>query len=198
MKPRLFTSILLFISAYSPLCLLLAVRDIDFKCNHWFNHPIAIFILLGVTASSIVLLFIILHLLRPGNMVVRLQGVKNKSVDIIGYTIPYMVAFFGIDLAKPDDIISLVIFLGVLFMLTVSSKAIFLNPILIIAGYGLYEIEYEFHGMTLSDTVISRMELRRGEEFHLKSLTRFLYLIKQEDGTTDEDAGDTAPGAEGL
>jgi hypothetical protein len=190
MRPRLFTSILLFISAYSPLAILLAVRDIDFKCTYRLKDPLAISILLIVTAISIVLVFVILHYMPRGKLVVSLVSVKNKSVDIIGYTIPYMVAFFGIDLSKPDDIISLAIFLLVLFLLTVSSKAIFLNPILTIAGYGLYEIEYEFRGQTYSNTVISRLELHRGEQFYMKNLTRFLYFIKQQDGGTEENPGE--------
>jgi hypothetical protein len=190
MKPKLFTSILLFISAYSPLSLLLAVRDFDFKSTHQLNNPLAIYILLGVTLVSIVLVFVILHFMPKGKLVVSLVSVKNKSVDIIGYTIPYMVAFFGIDLSKPDDIISLAIFLIVLFLLTVSSKAIFLNPILTIAGYGLYEIEYEYRGRTYSNTVISRMELQKGDQFYMKSLTRFLYFIKQKNGGTEENPGD--------
>ena len=32
MKPRILTAILLFISAYSPLILILAVKDFDFDC----------------------------------------------------------------------------------------------------------------------------------------------------------------------
>jgi hypothetical protein len=190
MKPRLFTSILLFISAYSPLSLLLAVRDFDFKYTHRLNNPLAIYILLGVTVVSITLVFSILHFMPRGQLVVSLVSVRNKSVDIIGYTIPYMVAFFGIDLSKPDDVISLAIFLIVLFLLTVSSKAIFLNPILMIAGYGLYEIEYEYRGRTYSNTVISRMELHKGDHFYMKSLTKFLYFIKQQDGSTEEITGE--------
>jgi hypothetical protein len=177
MKPRVFTSVLLFISAYSPLFLILVVKDWDFKTLHYFENPVVIYILLGVTILSISLLFIILHKLHQKDMAVQIISAKNRSVDIIGYTVPYMVAFFGVDLAKPDDIISLCIFLLVLLMLTISSKAIFLNPILVIAGYGLYDIEYTFHGKRYSNIVISKVELKPGEEFYVRNLTRFLYFI---------------------
>jgi hypothetical protein len=177
MKPRIFTSILLFISAYSPLFLILAVKDWDFKKLHYFENPTAIYIILGFTSLSVVLLFVIINNLHQKDMVVQIISVKNRSVDIISYTIPYMVAFFGVDLAKPDDIISLCIFLLVLLMLTISSKAIFLNPILVIAGYGLYDIDYTFLGERVSNIVISKAELKPGDEFYLRSLTRFLYFI---------------------
>ncbi len=51
MKPRIFTSILLFIGAYSPL--ILAVKDWDFNCSKYFKHPLAIYIMLGVALLSV-------------------------------------------------------------------------------------------------------------------------------------------------
>ena len=57
MKPKLFTAILLFISAYSPLFIILAVKDFDFSSTHAFNHPITVAIMLLLTLASITLLF---------------------------------------------------------------------------------------------------------------------------------------------
>ena len=48
------------------------------------------YIMLGVTLISIVVLFLVLHLIKPGDMHVKVVSAKNKSVDIIGYTVPYM------------------------------------------------------------------------------------------------------------
>lgn len=181
MRPKLLTAILLFISAYSPLAVMIAVRDVDFERLHWFKNPVAMYILLGVTAFSIGILFLVLHLIKPGDMHVKIISAKNKSVDIIGYTVPYMVAFFGIDLSKYEDLISLAIFLIVLLLLTIASKAIFLNPILVIAGYSLYDIEYEFNGKTYSNIVISHFDLHNGDLFNIRSLTRFLYFVQSKE-----------------
>src|SRR5450432_517077 len=181
MRPKLLTAILLFISAYSPLALILAVRDIDFEHSHWFQHPIPMYIMLGITLISIVVLFLVLHLIKAGDMHVKVVSAKNKSVDIIGYTVPYMVAFFGIDMSKYEDTISLGIFLVVLLLLTIASKAIFLNPILLISGYGLYDLEYEYNGKTYSNIVISRLELKKGDFFNIRSLTRFLYFAQSKE-----------------
>jgi hypothetical protein len=111
MRPKVLTSILLFISAYSPLAIILAVRDWDFEHSHWFQHSIPMYIVLAITLVSIIVLFLVLHLIKPGDMHVKVVSAKNKSVDIIGYTVPYMVAFFGIDMSKYEDTISLGIFL---------------------------------------------------------------------------------------
>lgn len=94
MKPKIFTSILLFISAYSPLFLILAVKDFDFKTTHKLNHPLAIYILLSLSVLSIILLFVTVSSMRRGNMCVEVISVKNRSVDLINYTIPYIVSFW--------------------------------------------------------------------------------------------------------
>lgn len=179
MKPKIWTSILLFISAYSPLFLILAVKDFDFDCTFRLKHPLAIYILLGLSFLSVIILFLTIRLMPKGNMPVEIKSVSNRSVDLINYTIPYILSFFGFDLSKWEDIISLAIFLTIMLVLTITSRSLFLNPILAFAGYGLYDIDYEFNGNTKSIAVLSKFELKTGQKFYIKSLTRFLYLIKE-------------------
>ncbi len=179
MKPRFLTSTLLFISAYFPLFLILAVRDFDFEKTYKFEHPTAVCIMLGIGLLSIGILFLSLKFIGRGNMPVEITDVKNRSVDLINYTIPYILSFFGFDLSKWDDIISLAIFLIIMFVLTLTSKSLFLNPILAFAGYGLYDIEYEFDNKRTSIVVLSKYDIKKGEKYYLKSLTRFLYLVKE-------------------
>lgn len=183
MKPKLLTATLLFISAYSPLFLILAVKDFDFYCSLRFNHPIGISILLGISVLSVILLFATIGSIKRGNMPVKIKVVKNRSVDLINYTIPYIVSFFGFDLSKVEDIISLSIFLLLLLLLTVKSKSVFMNPILLLAGYNLYDLEYEFDGKPLSTIVISKHEMKPGERYYIRSLTRFLYFVTEEEST---------------
>lgn len=179
MKPRIFTAILLFISAYSPLFLILAVKDFDFKNTHQLNHPLPIYIMLGVSVLSIIFLFVSVANIKRGNMSVEIVSVKNRSVDLINYTIPYMLSFFGIDLSKPEDVISITIFMLIMLLLTITSKSVFLNPILALVGYGLYDLEYKFDGKTFSTIIICKHELHTGERYYIRSLTRFLYFVTQ-------------------
>lgn len=179
MKPKFLTSILLFISAYFPLFLILAVKDFDFEKTHKLEHTTAVYIMLGIGLLSIVVLFSILKFISRGNMPVEITDVNNRSVDLINYTIPYILSFFGFDLSKCEDIISLTIFLIIMFVLTLTSKSLFLNPILAFVGYGLYDIEYEFNSKRTSIAVLSKFDIKKGEKYYLKSLTRFLYLVKE-------------------
>lgn len=185
MKPKIFTAILLFISAYSPLFLILAVKDFDFNSSYGFHHPVAISIMLGMAFLSVILLFATVHSIKRGNMPVKIITVKNRSVDLINYTIPYIVSFFGFDLSKTEDVISLTIFLLLMLLLTIKSKSVFMNPILLLAGYNLYDLDYEFDGKTCSTIVISKHEMRQGEVYYIRSLTRFLYFVTEQEIITD-------------
>lgn len=181
MKPKLLTASLLFLSAYSPLFLILAVKDFDFYCSFNFRHPVGVSILLGLSILSVILLFATIHTIKRGNKPVTIISVKNRSVDLINYTIPYIVSFFAFDLSKVEDVISLSIFLLLLLLMTIKSKSVFMNPILLLAGYNLYDIEYEFDGKMWSNIVISKDEMKTGERFYIRSLTRFLYFVTQKE-----------------
>lgn len=185
MKPKLFTAILLFISAYSPLFVILAVKDFDFNITHHFKHPIVIYAMLSVALLSVVLLFISVSKMKRGNMCVTVKTVKNRSVDLINYTIPYIVSFFGFDLSKIEDSVSLSIFLLLMLLLTIKSKSVFMNPILLLAGYNLYDLEYEYDGKVCSTIVISKEEMYTGERFYIRSLTRFLYIVKEQENQNE-------------
>lgn len=181
MKPKLVTAILLFVSAYAPLFLILAVKDFDFTCTFTFKHPLPIYILLGLCLISIGLLFFSVSAIKRGNMPVKVKSIKSRSVDLINYTIPYIVSFFGFDLSKIEDVISLTIFLCLMLLLTIKSKSVFMNPILLLAGYNLYDMEYEFDSKTNSTIVISKHDMRNGEVYYIRSLTRFLYFVTEKE-----------------
>jgi len=178
-KPKIFTAILLFISAYAPLFVILAIKDFDFDKSKAFNHAIPIYILLGLTVLSIALLFYAIKSIQRGNMPVKVKAIKSRSVDLINYTIPYIVSFFGFDLSKTTDVVSLTIFLLLMLLMTIKSKSVFMNPILLLAGYNLYDLEYEFDGKVTSTIVISNHDIRVGETYHIRSLTRFLYFTTE-------------------
>lgn len=179
MKPKLITAVLLFISAYAPLFVILAVKDFDFSCSLRFKHSTPIYILLGLTVTSLVLLFYAVASIKRGNMPVVVKSVKSRSVDLINYTIPYIVSFFGFDLSKIEDVVSLTIFLLLMLLMTIKSKSVFMNPILLLVGYNLYDVEYEFDGKPNTAIVISKHDIKNGDVYYIRSLTRFLYFVTE-------------------
>lgn len=187
MKPKLLTSVLLFVSGYSPLFVIFAVKDFDFD-NYSFHHPKAVTALISIAVLSILLLFAIMRRFRTGDILVEVTVVRNRSIDIINYTIPYMISFFGIDLSKPADVIAVTIFLLILLLLTVTSKAVFINPALAIAGYQFYDVEYRFDGKEYSTVVISDEEPSRGHKYRFLALSRYLYFLTEEEGGFPDNA----------
>ena len=141
--------------------------------------------MLGIALLSVVLLFVTVSKMKRGNMCVTVKTVKNRSVDLINYTIPYIVSFFGFDLAKIEDSVSLSIFLLLMLLLTIKSKSVFMNPILLLAGYNLYDLEYEYDGKICSTIVISKEEMYADERFYIRSLTRFLYIVKEQENQNE-------------
>ncbi len=184
MKPRIFTAILLFISAYSPLFFILAVKDFDFD-NLYFKHPIADYSLLSITALSIILLFYSVSNINRGNMAVKVISFKSRSLDIINYTIPYLFSAFDIDLSKPEDIITILLFLSILLILTISSQSVFINPLLALKGYAFYDLQYEFNKKMGSVIVISKYDLQANEYYYIRSLSRFLYFVTEKKENSD-------------
>jgi hypothetical protein len=124
-----------------------------------------------------------MYRLPRGNLHVTVRGVRDRSIDVINYTIPYMVGFFGVDLSKPADVIALSVFLLILMLLMVNSKTVFLNPLLTIVGYHLYDLDYCFDGKEHSAVVLTRKELKIGQRYYLLSLNRFLYFVRENGGT---------------
>ena len=179
MKPRVGTAVLLFISAYAPLFLILAVKDFDFEKTYCFRHLEAVSVLLGISLLSVVLLGYTVRNIKPGNKKVTINKVQTRSADLINYTIPYIVSFFAFDLSKVDDVISLSIFLLLLLLLTVRSKSVFMNPILLLFRYNLYDIDYSFDGKEQSTIALSKHDLRVGLRYDIRMLTRYMYFVTQ-------------------
>lgn len=114
-------------------------------------------------------------------MPVKVKAIKSRSVDLINYTIPYIVSFFGFDLSKIEDVVSLIIFLLLMLLMTIKSKSVFMNPILLLAGFNLYDLEYEFDGKINSTIVMSKYDMKNGDVYYIRSLTRFLYFVTEKE-----------------
>jgi hypothetical protein len=141
-------------------------------------------ILLSCVVIGIISLSVIFRIMKGGDIIV-ISSIENKSPDIINYTIPYLLAFINTDLNSLPDIISVGIFLVILMVLTITSKSIFINPVLAMAGYGLYDIHYTYNDNDMTKTVLYKGELLVDNRYYIKTLTPFLGLIGGYDETED-------------
>ncbi len=185
MKPKPFTAALLFISAYTPLFVILVVRDIDFENTLWFKHPYIVLLIVILVGLSNILLFTSLFLVDKGDDEVKVISTKDRSSDIINYTIPYIIPFVGVDLSTLGDIFSLIIFLSMMMFITIRIQRVFMNPILLICGYNLYDMEYSSNGENYNIIVLSK-PLKTNDICYIISMSESLCFVTERRSQDDK------------
>jgi len=181
MKPRLWASFIIFVSAYAPLALLFALRDFD-ETARWFKHPPFVFSGLALVIVSVALLLWIFANLR-GQFTAKVTKVALRSNDLMNYSVPYVISFFSVDFGKWQDVSAFGLFMGLLFVLTLKTQSLFINPILAVTGYGLFEVEFEESGKAKSGIFLTRLNLRPGAFYRMERLSQFLFVAA---GQTEE------------
>lgn len=175
MKPRLGASLIIFISAYAPLALLFAIRDFNIQA-HWFTHSRFVAgALAGATISVLMLLAIFARL--QGQFTATITKVEMRSNDLMNYSIPYLISFFSVDFGKAQDVLTFGLFMALLFVLTVKTQSIFINPVLAMRGYGLFAVEFEESGKAKSGIVVAKDTIKAGVSCRVERLSQFLYLV---------------------
>lgn len=159
MKLKFWISLCVFISSYFPLALIFALQDFDYS-RFRLQHPLPIFV--TIVFSCICIIFTWLALFVPrwgrrGTQTIKITNVSLQSATLINYSLPYAVSFFSIKLDDPGSVLSFLVFMAIMFSLSYLTDTILLNPLFILFGYKLYDINYrivgktqEHHGLLLS------------------------------------------------
>lgn len=186
MKPRIGFSLLIFLSAYAPLALLFGIRDVDTSLGApWLKHPYFVFACLAVALLSVALVLFAVSRVQ-GQFIITIKEAKHCSKDLIEYSVPYVISFFSVDFGKWQDVAALLIFMGLLFLLALKTQTLFINPILAICGYQLYEVEFEESGKMKSGVFLSKGELNRQGICAMARVNHFLYLVTNSYPTTTQ------------
>jgi hypothetical protein len=185
LRLRPLVSLLLFLSAYSPLMVILVVKDVDFSCQLWLATPIFSGLLLLVAIASTAITLMGVKGVSSG-LTVTVTKAANKSGDMFGYTIPYMLSFTRIDLGDWQVMVSLLLFLSVLFIMAYRTQTVFINPVLAMAGYLLIDCTFDRDGRESQAMVVTRKPIDVGNSIKLERLSHYLYIrTQQTSGTTE-------------
>ena len=181
---RLWASLLLFISGYAPLLVILAVKDLHVVGRvPTPQHPwlFGIFVALAVVSSLMVLRAV--KSIRSG-LAVEVTKASNKSGEMFGYTIPYVLSFVRIDLGEWQTLVSLAIFLAMMFAVAYRTQTVFVNPVLAVAGYMLIDCTFKRAATETQAMVITRIPLKIGATYTFERLSHYLYAVAeiQEEG----------------
>ncbi|EHH1179032.1 hypothetical protein WB533_003383 [Vibrio vulnificus] len=196
-KTRLLSSIAIFISGYTPLFLIMIIKDIKevvwlehtfesavwvfskIKLPYWFefkNIEIVLALLI-LSVLSLALLAYVLRNVTKRPFSIDIINAKSRSSEVVNYTIPYMISFVAFDLSKWQDIFSLFLFLSVLCLLSVRSQSVFINPILAALGYGLYDCKYNEAGNEKECVMLSKHDLLPNNSESYVKLNNYMGII---------------------
>lgn len=129
--PNKRLSWLLFLSAYSPVFLILALRAYGRVC------PIVIMALglLLAAALGVLAFFFVLRRTEPQQM--RLVTVEQRDGDLAGFLVAYLLPFVGVLASDWRDVAAVALFIGFIGVVYVNSRMIYVNPLLALFGYHL-------------------------------------------------------------
>lgn len=108
--------------------------------NPWFSLPA-----FAVCAAGLVITIVALTIIQPKQKI-KIGSAKHVPADLMNYVLPYVVSFMGITYAEPDKMAGFIVFIGWIFLITYQSGQIIMNPVLVVFGWRLYEIEYTYTG----------------------------------------------------
>lgn len=168
--PTLRTRILLFLSSYVPLFVIIGILVFQ------KNWPVAtiIFFLSACFASALWFYVHSYYRRRHKRAFSKLRDYRSRDSEAMSYIASYIVPFATFPLDGWTQIFALAVFLFVLLMLYVNSNMIYVNPLLNIAGYHLYEIEVE-HG-DHSHYYLARKRLVRDETIYYVEISNDVWL----------------------
>lgn len=189
LRLRFWAALLLFASAYSPLMLILIVKDYDPNPLGLLpRHPLICLSLLIIAIASCVGVLHSMKEIRSG-LPVEVTKAANKSGEMFGYTIPYLLSFLRVDLGDWQTMISLMIFLAMMFVVAYRTQIVFVNPVLALAGYMLIDCTFR-HGLSETQTmVITRIPLRIGRSYVFERLSYYLYVASNEEPISGQREG---------
>lgn len=176
LRLRPWAAILIFISAYAPLLLILIVKDYD--PEHFSllpQHPILCVTLLIFAIGSCIGVLSSVKTIKSG-LTVEVTKAANKSGEMFGYTIPYLLSFLKIDLGDWQIVTSLLIFLSMMFIISYRTQTVFVNPVMALAGYMLVDCTFKRESVETQAMVITRIPLKIGENYSFERLSYYLYV----------------------
>jgi hypothetical protein len=190
MKLRIIPSILIFISAYSPLSVILALQDWDYP-KLALKHPKIVAFLIFASILSCLAIWFSVRFLKSSSPPVTILKVSNQSGELINYSIPYMISFFIMDFDNIPVMCSFFFFMSIMWWMTVKTHNIFINPILACMGYNLYTVNYKISDIETEHEatfLVCGSRLWRGERCRISELSEQLFLITEriQENTTHE------------
>jgi hypothetical protein len=175
MRLRFIASLLVFMSAYSPLALIVVIKDLN-EATMIPNHLVTAISILLIALFSCLVVRIAAQKIQ-GGVAVKITKASNKSGDMFTYTIPYMISFYNFNLGDWKTLLCLAVFMMLMFALSYKTQNVFVNPVLALAGYGLYDCQFKDGGKEMQGLLLSKIDFQVGDTCLVERLSNFLYFV---------------------
>lgn len=170
--PSLFVRCMLFFSSYFPLMLIYSI--LLWRPN--FSWAVGILVL-GIVSLLVTYLYIYGRKNRGGVSQAKITGVEKRDENVVSYIASYLIPFVTFPLATPEQVASILIFVGVLLILYVNSNMIYINPMLNLVGWHVYEITIETDDV--SHYLIGHQGIRPNRILYFVEISDNVYLEKK-------------------
>lgn len=152
MKNRLNNLIrwILFFIAYYPLFLILLIQNsklIDRVFNWNFvnfkfielNDTFIWGVILGLITFVIIIVFLRFQS-NTNTIQYKIISIKDISHETLNYILTYLIAFLSLDMNNPKIILCIGILLFIIGVIYINSNMLYVNPILQLLGFSIYEL----------------------------------------------------------
>ena len=197
MKDRLnnFVKWVLFLVAYYPLFLILLIQNsklidkifkLDLAGFKWseFNDPIIYGLVVGLVIWIIIKSFVKFQQ-NTNTIQYKIVDIKNISHETLNYILTYLIAFLSLNLENPKTILCVMILLFIIGIIYINSNLLYINPILQLLDYSIYELTVTREGCNevkiIAISKISQNKIRKHEFIDISLVnegSKNIYFVK--------------------
>ena len=165
-----------FLSGYWPLGLIVAALDFDWT-GFQLRTPWTVGAMIaGFIAACIFTAWHFSHY-QKGDRVV-LKQVKDRSVELLNYAVPYIAGFAGVETGNLGHIAAMLLVLWVVFYVTYKTHTVVVNPFLLSLGYRLYDLQFDWNDGSRGEALaVSRYPLSPQSIVRIQNISTSCVLV---------------------
>jgi len=166
--PSALTQSVLFASSFAPLLIVFALLQTFF--HGWMNA-----ILVAIAVVTVVCLSLFLRAARRlQRTTIVIESASQRDGDTVGYVVTYLLPFAALAVPSWQEKVALLLFVAIVAILYIRADLFYVNPILALAGYRLFDVDGE--GGRPMIVLSKRRYLQRQTQIHLHSLSDYVFL----------------------
>ena len=171
--PTIGARVFLLLGAYFPLAIFLAAK-------YTFASTPKVWLGLVILGLSVIGLLGTIPVFKSiyslGPTLIKVATVKRAGEKILAYSASYIIPFMGLVAGSKWEIFSLITFLAFTFYVYIRETLVYLNPVLYLVGFRIYEITTE-QGNTL--TVLSKSRITPNSSVPMVKISESTRIVKQ-------------------